>query len=402
MKLTKRIVDAATPAADGRQLILWDGDVKGFGLRVTPAGVKSYILNYRIDGRERRYTIGKHGSPWTCEEARTRAIEALREIATGNDPLEAKRAEREAPTMTDLAARFLAEHADSKRKVSTAKEYRRLFDKKILPVLGVRKVVDIRRADIVRLHHDLRDTPYLANRTLALLSKAFSLAETWGLLPDNSNPCRRIEKFPEQKRDRFLSGDELARLGDALATYEGSPYVVALVKLLILTGARLNEIQTLEWSMVDFERQEVRLTHHKTDRTTGAKTLHLPPPAMTVLVELPRVEGNPFVIVGERRGRHLVNAQKPWRAIREAAGLPGLRLHDLRHSFASVGASAGMGLPIIGKLLGHTQPQTTARYAHLESDPVKAAAASVAGKIAAAMDGSKADVVTLPKGGRKG
>jgi integrase len=176
----------------------------------------------------------------------------------------------------------------------------------------------------------------------------------------------------------MLSPAELARLGEALAADDGSPYVVAAVKLLVFTGARLGEVLNLEWGWIDFERGEVRLP----DSKTGAKTLHLPLPA---LADLPRLDDNPHVIVGQKAGAALVNLEKPWRAIRATVGLDDVRLHDLRHAFASVAASSGMGLPIIGKMLGHTQAATTARYAHLASDPVKAAAAAVAGKIAAAM-----------------
>jgi integrase len=195
----------------------------------------------------------------------------------------------------------------------------------------------------------------------------------------------------------MLSGDELGRLGDALAAYEGSPYVTAAIKLLVFTGARLGEVLGLEWQWIDFERGEARLP----DSKTGAKTVHLPPPALAVLVDLPRIEGNPHVVVGGVAGAALVNLEKPWRAIRKQAGLEDVRLHDLRHAFASVAAASGMGLPIIGKMLGHTQAATTNRYAHLASDPVKAAAATVAGKMAAAMAGgsSKGDeaAVTVVK-----
>jgi integrase len=185
----------------------------------------------------------------------------------------------------------------------------------------------------------------------------------------------------------MLSPAELARLGEALSSYEGSPYAVAAVKLLVFTGARLGEILGLEWEWIDLERGEARLP----DSKTGAKTVHLPPPALAVLVELPRHERNPHVIVGGRPGAALVNLEKPWRVIRAAAGLDDVRLHDLRHAFASVAASSGMGLPIIGKMLGHTQAATTHRYAHLASDPVKAAAATVAAKIAAAMTAGNGD-----------
>ena len=384
-KITKRAVEALTPSADGAEAVLWDSDLRGFGVRVQRGGVRSYVLHYRAgSGRGaplRKLTIGRHGSPWTPETARREARRLLGAVAEGVDPAADRVARREAPTMADLAKRFLAEHVEAKRKASTAVEYRRLLEKAILPVLGARKVADVTRAEIGKLHNALRAAPYQANRVLAVLSKMFNLAERWGLRPDGSNPCRHIEKFGERKRERMLSASEMARLGEALATYDGSPFVVAAVKLLIFTGARLGEILGLRWEWLDLERGEARLP----DSKSVAKTVHLPPPALAVLASLPRIEGNPYVIAGHRDGAPLVNLEKPWRRIRGLAGLDDVRLHDLRHAFASVAASSGMGLPIIGKILGHTQPATTARYAHLASDPVKAAAAVVAEKIASAM-----------------
>jgi integrase len=217
----------------------------------------------------------------------------------------------------------------------------------------------------------------------------FTFAERLGERPDGSNPCRHVERFPQRRRERFLSADELARLGDVLMAYRGSPYHVATIKLLVFTGARLSEVLGLQWQWIDFDRGEARLP----DSKTGAKTIHLPAPALEVLAALPRIEGEPHVL-GARRGTTFIEA--PWRRIRTAAGLDDVRLHDLRHAFASVAASAGLALPIIGKMLGHTQAQTTQRYAHLASDPVKAAAAAVAGKIAAALKGSTgAETVVL-------
>ena len=385
-KITKRAVDSAVPGA--RDGYLWDDELNGFGLKVTPSGGRIYRVQYRLGGRAakaRRVTIGQHGSPWSPDAARKEAKAILGELARGIDVATIRHTARQAAagaaTFGDLAARFLAEHAEAKRKDRTATEYRRLLDRVILPVLGKRRVADVTRQDVAKLHHTLRATPYQANRVLAVLSKMFSLAEAWGDRADGSNPCRHVEKFTEQRRERFSSAEELGRLGDALAGYPGSPYVAALVKLLVFTGARLGESLTLEWAWIDFGRGETRLP----DSKTGAKTLHLPPPALAVLSGLPRVEGNPFVIVGDRSGRHLVNAEKPWRGIRATAGLNDVRLHILRHAFASVAAASGMGLPIIGKMLGHSQVQTTQRYAHLAADPVKAAAAVVAGKIADAM-----------------
>jgi len=251
----------------------------------------------------------------------------------------------------------------------------------VLPAIGARRVADVTRQDVARLHHARQATPTEANRTLALLSTMFNIAERWGMRPDGSNPCPHIERFPQKHRERFLSADELGRLGYALSNYDGSLYVVGAIKLLVFTGARLGEVLGLRWEWVDFERGEARLP----DSKTGAKTLHLPPPALETLAGLQGVEGNPHVIVGGKAGARLVNLEKPWRAIREDAGLEDVRLHDLRHAFASVAASSGLGLPIIGKMLGHSQPQTTARYAHLARDPVKASASAGASKIAAAM-----------------
>jgi integrase len=395
-KITKRAVDGTQP--NNADQFLWDPELKGFGLKVTPAGSKVYILQYRKGGRgtpTKRVTIGRHGA-LTPEQARREAARLLGAVAQGSDPAAARAAQKAAPTMSDFAERFKAEHVDTKTKSSSARKYRWLLDKIILPALGRKLVRDITRADISRLHHDHRGTSYQANHTVAVLSKMFSLAELWGERPPNSNPCKGIERYAEHEHERMLSADELAQLGDALKAFTGSIYVVAAIKLLIFTGARRNEILTLRWEWINFERGAARLP----DSKTGAKTLQLPAPALAVLAELPRIEGNPYVIVGQVAGRHLSNLMHSWQAIRKTAGLDDVRLHDLRHAFASVGVASGMGLPIIGKILGHTQVATTARYAHLASDPVKAAAATVATKIADAMQGTTApagDIVALRK-----
>jgi integrase len=286
----------------------------------------------------------------------------------------------------------------AKRKPSTAREYRRLLNKVILPSLGNRRATEVERSDIAQLHHKMGKTPYQANRVLALLSKLFNWAELHGYRPDGSNPCRHVERYREKKRERFLSDAELAKLGEVLLITElehsSSPFVIAAVRLLLFTGARLGEILGLRWDDVDFERAILRLS----DSKTGPKVLYLNAPTLEVLSTIPRIEGNPFVICGERKGAHLVNLEKPWRRIRAAANLENVRIHDLRHSFASVGAAGGLSLPMIGKLLGHTQAATTERYAHLAADPVRAANEAIGRHIAAVMKGDaegSADVVKL-------
>jgi integrase len=383
-------IGLSTVAALGPGEIAWDGTMPGLAARRQKGEAVTYLLKYRTqDGRQRWHTIGRHGAPWTPEQARTEARRLLGLVAVGSDPAGAKAQAKVAPTVDALAQRFLTEHAEAKRKPRTAKEYRRLAENVIVPALGGKRVADVRRADVARLHHACRATPTTANRVLALLSTLFTWAERLGERPDGSNPCRHVERFPQRRRERFLSPDELARLGDALAAWQGKPYVPATIKLLVFTGARLGEILGLQWAWIDIERGEARLP----DSKTGAKTVHLPPPALDVLNGLPRIEGCPWVL-GAKRGTTFVEA--PWRRLRVAAGLADVRLHDLRHSFASVAAAGGMSLPIIGKMLGHTQAQTTARYAHLASDPVKAAAAAVAGKIAAAMKGGAGSGEVVP------
>ncbi len=383
--ISKRSVDTRKPEI--KDSYLWDDELSGFGLKVTPAGRKVYLVQYRLGGRKgrvRRVTIGVHGRV-TPEQARMEAKRLLGLVAAGHDPAEDKQQGKNKPTLGSLFELFLDEHVDAKLKASTAKEYRRRYNLYIAPAFGNRDIASVNRADIARFHISLRDKLYQANVTLALLSKFFNWTEQHGYRADGSNPCRHVQKYKEQRRERFLSPQELARLGEALAEAETnkttSPHVIAALRLLVLTGARLSEILTLKWSYVEFDNILLRLP----DSKTGAKVIYLNAPALQILSDLPRLEGNPFVICGGKAGARLVNLQKPWRRIREAAGLDDVRIHDLRHSFASVAAGSGQSLPVIGALLGHTQPQTTARYAHLAADPLRAASDAIGGRIADAM-----------------
>jgi integrase len=254
-----------------------------------------------------------------------------------------------------------------------------------------RLINSIERKDIEKVHHSLKEKPYQSNRVLAILSKFFNWAENQGYCANGSNPCRHVEKYREEKRERFLSEDEMKRLGDALNEAEElkttSPWIVAAIRLLAFTGARLSEIRTMKWDYVDLERGTVRLP----DSKTGKKTIYLNEQAIDVLEKIPRLEGNPYVICGNIPGAHLINLQKPWRRIRKAAGLEDVRIHDLRHSFASAAVAGGMSLPMIGALLGHSQPQTTARYAHLGQDPLLAASDAVGNRISNALSPTDTD-----------
>lgn len=375
-KLTKRVVDAAQPGE--KDYFLWDHEIPGFGLRVLRTGKKSYLIQYRSGGRTRRVTFGKHGTI-TPDQARTKARKLLAAVSDGENPAEDIKLHRKAPTVAALCEKFMEEHVPNRCKPTTEKEYRRSIDLFIVPAIGRHKVSDVTRADIAQLHHSLRHIPYQANRTLGVLSKLFNLAEVWGLRADGSNPCRHVKKYPEKKRERYLSPEEMARLGTVLDEVERdgseSPYMIAAIRLLILTGCRLGEIQTLKWSYVNGNRLLLP------DSKTGAKPVYLGPPAIAVLNGIEQLPDNEYVIVGKKPGQHLTDFQRPWRRIRKRAGLEDLRIHDLRHSFASGAVGLGESLPMIGKLLGHTQVQTTARYAHLADNPVQAAADRVAGEM---------------------
>lgn len=399
VKLTKRVVDAFLASHAGSDAFCWDSEVRGFGVRIRAGGKRTFVLQYRAGGtRSRRMTLGVVGS-MTVEEARKLAKEAAVAVQRKEDPSSERQSARKAATVAELAERYLEQHAKEKKGERSCAEDRRILDRYILPALKTKKVADVTRGDVDRLHHGRRATPIQANRVLSLLSKMFNLAERWGMRPDGTNPCRHVEKYKENKRERYLSGDELTRLGEVLAAVERErvvwPTLVPLIRLLLLTGARLDEIRTLRWEHVDLEAGLLRLPTSK----TGAKVVHLNPAARQVLATIERKEGNPHVIWGAREGEPLVNVKDPWGEIRTRAELAEVRLHDLRHTFASIALASGVALPLIGKLLGHTQPATTARYAHLARDAAAEVNDRVGARLAAALapdpNQTKAEVVDL-------
>lgn len=386
IKITKRTVEALRVAT--KDYIAFDTDLPGFGVRVMPSGKRFFLVQYRRHGRTRRVMIGQFGIV-TAELARREATIKLGSVrGADGDPAAMRDADRQSTTMKELGERFLNQYVPVRCKPSTQTEYRRSVELFLDPFFAKQRVRSVTTADVAELHGSLSHIPYQANRTLGVLSKMMNLAETWGMRDKHSNPCEDVERYPERKRERFLSPKELQSLGQALTDAEVSQaetkYAVAAFRLLLLTGCRLSEIQTLEWSGVYLEQKELRLQ----DSKTGAKTVHLGDAPVTLLEALARVAGNPYVIAGRKGKAHLTDLQHPWRRIRKAAGLDDVRIHDLRHTFASGGLLVGEGLAMIGKLLGHTQVQTTARYAHLASDPVKQAATKISDRLASALSGA--------------
>lgn len=386
-KITKRTVDAAKPSE--RDSFLWDSEIKGFGLKVTPKGKKVYVLQYRFNGVLRRYTIGPHGTPWTAEKARKEAIRLLGMVSDGKDPAANKKSDKDAITVSQLCDDYLKDGVNGKSESTLATDKGRI-ERHIKPLLGRKRIKDLTGNDIKKFMGDVATGKTAAdvktrkhgralvtggegtaNRTVGLLGGILSFAIDGGIRSDN--PVHGVKRYPERRSERFLSPQELAKLGDTLAKAEAegeNKTAINAIRLLILTGCRKSEILTLQWSFVNFETGYLELPTSK----TGQKRVPIGAPALELLASLPRVKDNPYVLPGEKEKKHLVGLPRVWRRIRRRAGLDDVRLHDLRHSFASVGAGAGMGLQVVGKLLGHRHPATTARYAHIADDPAKAAA----------------------------
>jgi integrase len=380
-------------------------------VRIDSSGRKSFVVRYRpkgsgANGPKRFVTLGRYGV-LTAEEARGRAKEILGVVAKGGDPASDMAEKQAAATFKEVVDLFLKEHVSAKRKSSTAVGYASLLATYAVPALGSRKADAVTRAEVAHLHDQLKDKPYQANRLLAVVGSLYTFAERRGLVPEGRNPARKIERFPEDRRKRFLTPAELERLGAVIREGETvgiawrddsdapksrhlpreenqrsllSSDAAAALRLLIFTGARLREILHLRWEHVDLGRGLLLLP----DSKTGRKTIVLNRPALEILSAHPR--GGSYVIRGTHPDRPRTDLKKPWSAVCRGARLEGVRLHDLRHTFASIGAGASLGLPIVGKLLGHSQAQTTARYAHLDADPLLRAANLIGDRIEKSMN----------------
>ncbi len=384
--ISKRTVESLP--AGGREAVYWDSQLSGFGVRVYPSGVKVYLVQTRANGKSRRLTVGRHGLI-TANEARKRAAGIIADIKAGNEPVTRNGTSPAdaGPTVAEVAARYMTEHVAVVCKPMTQLQCRSILDRHLLPVLGRERLGHIGRGRVASLHHGLRETPSMANRVLDLLSRLFNMAELWGIAPEGGNPCRFVRKYKERGRERFLSEEEFRRLGRVLGEVEAEGMVrsdvVAAFRLLMLTGCRKSEILTLRWEDVDLRAGEIQLR----DAKAGARAVAISPSARRVLGGLTRVAESPWVFPGRNPGRHYQNLNIPWRLIRARAGLNDVRIHDLRHSFASRALALGETLPMIGKLLGHKKVETTARYAHLARDSVKAAASRVAESLRADLEG---------------
>ena len=390
-KLVRRTISRRTveslPAGE-RETVFWDRELSGFGVRVYPSGSKVYLAQTRADGKSRRVTLGRHGLI-SADQARRKAAQIIADIKAGNEPGLGNGAARRAagPTFAEVAERYMKEHVAVRCKPTTARFCRHVLDRHLLPDLGDLRLGEIGRERVAALQYNLHKTPYMANSVVDMLSRLFNMAELWGVAPEGANPCRSIRKYKEHPRERFLSDEEFRRLGRVLDEVEAEGRyllsIVAALRLLMLTGCRRNEILMLRWEDVDLEAGELRLR----DAKTGARSVALSPSARRVLEGLQRLPENPWVIAGTRPGGRVSNINNAWLVIRARAGLEDVRIHDLRHSFASRALALGESLPMIGKLLGHRKVQTTARYAHLERDSVKASAARVAESLRADLAG---------------
>jgi integrase len=363
VRLTEALLDSLSPS--DRDQFLFDTQLATFGYRLTPGGRGIFFV-----GKPRR-TIG-HRPPLKVSEARERALAMRADIHQGRDPvLEHKAQTSRRMTVAQLAERWMADYVRPKLKPRTAFDYERLLAQHILPVLGNLPVLAVERADVERLHVAMARTPRRANYTASTVHVLFNHAIDLGLRPPGSNPARRIKRYRERKIERFLSEREIGEAAEAIERAERAgkigPHGAAGLRLALFTGARSGEVTAIQWEHVDWQRRLIRLPDSKTNEP---RTIHLSEAALEVLKTVPR--SGRFVIAGAKPNEPYKNLGRAWIDVRASAGLRDVRLHDLRHSYASLAAGRGVSLQMIGKLLGHKVPATTQRYAHLARDAVAA------------------------------
>ncbi|MBA3813805.1 MAG: tyrosine-type recombinase/integrase [Alphaproteobacteria bacterium] len=375
-KLTKRFVESITPH-EKDELFFWDSELKGFGLRIFPTGRRTYFVQYRNQlNSTRRKKIGLHGNI-TADQAREEAKKLLGDVAKGSDPSKDHQQEKLKPIFDKLAAEYMEVYAKANKKPKSYKEDQKMLDSIILKRLGYKKLDEIATHDIQHLHHALRDTPYMANRVRALLSKMFNLAIQWKWA--SANPVEGVSKYKEQKRDRWLNDQEVQRLFSVLETYHNQS-VANAIRLLLLTGSRRGEVLGAMWEQFNLESGVWTKPAHTTKQS---KMEHLPL-SLQVIDLLKRMKArsiSPYLFPGKIPGEPLQDIKKAWKTISTKAEIPNVRLHDLRHTHASHLVSSGLSLSIVGKLLGHTQASTTQRYAHLADAPLRQAAELFGNKV---------------------
>ena len=391
IKITKTTVEAIAPTECDQ--IFWDAALKGFGLKITPAGSRVYLVQYRTGGGRsgvtKRVTIGKHGSPWTPDMARTEAKAVLARVTQGSDPAKAKQLDRQMLTISELCDKYLQDGTGTKKESTLSTDKGRI-ERHIKPLIGKLKLTDVSQGHIKKFIKNVaegataidvktkkrgraivRGGKGAATRTVGLLGGILTYAVELGLLADN--PVKGVKRYPDKSNERFLSTAELGKLGAELRRVELvgiNPKAIAITRLLVFTGARRGEIERLRWSEVDLTRSKLRLE----DSKTGQKTIPLNGAALAVLTTLREASsGKGFVFPAAKGEGHYVGTPRIWSGLRKRIGLSNVRLHDLRHSFASVGVTGGTPLMIVGALLGHRDHATTMRYAHLAADPVSAA-----------------------------
>ena len=388
-RLSKTVVEQIAPAE--QDVIVWDDTLPGFGVRVKPSDVRSYIVQYRnrSTGASKRLTIGRHGPLLTFEQAKKQARALLADAMRGEDPAEARKVARKAPSVADLAADYLERHAVPKKRPKSVRDDRAMLNTIILPKLGTNMVSSVCRRDIEDIHVAMKDRPYQANRVLSLLSKMFNLAVEWGWRPDN--PAKGIERYQEYKRDRWLSDDELGRLCSVLDEHPNVRAANA-VRLQLLTGARLGEVLASRKDDFDLQRGVWTKPSHQTKQK---RTGHIPLSAQATALIASIIETSDprssFLFPGNKPGQPLRELKKFWAGVMRLTEITNYRRHDNRHTYASHLVSSGLSLEIVGRLLGHTSTTTTKRYAHLADDPLRAATEQFGSKISGFQNGDKAD-----------